>query len=135
MGHPYSMGRQRLKPGLYGLAYDMAKPYPDTNPAKRGSAPRTRASGATWAAVSHLDFRSGGFAKWEGPTVNILHGIGPAMNRKCIGTHFSIDSDFWPYYSRAHSGCRHSAEIVPASLVGCAPRCAPAKLRWVTSAS
>jgi len=37
--------------------------------------------------------------------VNILHGIGPAMNRKCIGTHFSIDSDFWPYYSRAHSGC------------------------------
>jgi hypothetical protein len=67
--------------------------------------------------------------------VNILHGIGSMTNRKCIGTHFSIDSDFWLYYSRAHSGCRHSAEMffrVPS--VGCAPRCAPAKLRWVTSA-
>jgi len=45
--------------------------------------------------------------------VNILHGIGSAMNRRCIGTHFSIDSDFWPYYSRAHSGCRHSADFFP----------------------
>jgi hypothetical protein len=66
--------------------------------------------------------------------VNILHGVGSTRNRKCINRHFSIDSDFWLYYSRAHSGCRHSAEFFRVPLVGCAPRCAPAKLRWVTSA-
>jgi hypothetical protein len=71
---------------------------------------------------------------WEDGTVNILHGVGSTMNRKCISTQFSIDSHFRVYYSRAHSGCRHSAEIVLASLVGCAPRCASAKLRWVTPA-
>jgi hypothetical protein len=56
----------------------------------------------------------------EDGTVNNLHGVGSTMNRKCISTQFSIDSHFRVYYSRAHSGCRHSAEIVPASLVGCA---------------
>jgi hypothetical protein len=64
-----------------------------------------------------------------------LHGDRLAVSRKCISRHFSIDSDFCVYYSRAHSGCGHSAEMffrVPS--VGCAPRCAPAKLRWVTSA-
>ena len=35
------------------------------------------------------------------------------MNRKCISRHFSIDSDYWLYYSRAHSGCRHSTELFP----------------------
>ena len=38
------------------------------------------------------------------------------MNRKCMSTQFSIDSHFRVYYSRAHSGCRHSADIFPASL-------------------
>jgi hypothetical protein len=49
-------------------------------------------------------------------TVNILHEISSTKNRKCISKHFSIDSDFWLYYSRAHSGCRHSAEFFPAPL-------------------
>jgi hypothetical protein len=44
------------------------------------------------------------FQNWEGGTVNILHGIGSTMNRKCMTTHFSVDSHFWLYYSRAHSG-------------------------------
>jgi hypothetical protein len=46
-------------------------------------------------------------------TVNILHGIGSAMNRKCIGRQFSIDSGLRLYYSRAHFGRRHSPKFFP----------------------